>query len=132
MKLLLDTHIFLWSLLVPEKLSKKVAACLEDPDNQLWLSPITSWEVMVLAEKKRVSLKEDPHKWLKRVLEKIPFQEAALTHEVAMHSRSIRLPHQDPADRFLAATAKIHGLTLVTSDKHLLKAKACKVLANRR
>ena len=131
MKLLLDTHILLWSLLAPEKLSKKVAACLEDPDNQLWLSPITSWEVMVLAEKKRVSLKEDPHKWLKRVLEKIPFQEAALTHEVAMLSRGIRLPHQDPADRFLAATAKVYGLTLVTSDKHLLKAKACKTLANR-
>ena len=131
MKFLLDTHIFVWSLLEPERLSKKVARAFEDRSNELWLSPISSWEVMVLAEKKRIDLRASPRKWLERVFSQIPFRQASLTHEVAMQSRSVSLPHQDPADRFLAATAQVYGLTLVTADKALIKSKACSILANR-
>src|SRR2546425_733391 len=56
LKLLPDTHIFLWSLLEPTRLSKRVAAELENPLNELWLSPIVIWEVLILAERRRVSL----------------------------------------------------------------------------
>ena len=55
------------------------------------------------------------------VLEKVPFREAALTQEVAIQSRLVELPHRDPADRFLAATALVYELTLVTADERLLK-----------
>ncbi len=54
MKLLLDTHIFLWSLLEPSHLAKRVAAELENRSNGLWLSPIVIWEALVLAEKGHV------------------------------------------------------------------------------
>lgn len=119
---LLDTHILLWSLLQPERLSPEVATELEAPDNSLWLSPITTWEVIVLAEKGRIELDRAPIDWMKDVLETLSFSEAAMNHEVAIESRKIALPHQDPADRFIAASAIIYGLTLITADAHLLSA----------
>ena len=64
------------------------------------------------------------------MLKRIPFREAALTHEVAVVSRSIELPHQDPADRFLAAAAKVYELTLVTADERLINSVEFSVLAN--
>lgn len=130
MKLLLDTHILLWSLLDPNCLAKRVAAQLEDPVNELWLSPISTWEVIILAEKGRITLDVDPITWMREVFKKIPFKEASITHEVAMQSRLVTLPHKDPADRFLAATALVYELTLVTADERLLRSSGFSVLAN--
>lgn len=130
MRLLLDTHIWLWSLLEPVRLTKQVAAELENPDNELWLSPISLWEVLILVEKRRVVLDLDAAVWIRRVLARVPFKEAPLNHEVALKSRSLSLAHQDPADRFLAATALVYDLTLVTADERLLHSKELHVLPN--
>jgi PIN domain nuclease of toxin-antitoxin system len=130
MKLLLDTHIFLWSLLEPMKLTKKVRLEVESLENQLWLSPITTWETMILVERGRVILEMDPRTWISDVLKAIPFREAPINHEVAMRSRTVSLPHQDPADRFLAATAAVYDLTLVTADERLLGSDEFSVLPN--
>jgi len=129
-RLLLDTHIWLWSLLEPVRLTKQVAAELENPDNELWLSPISLWEVLILVEKRRVVLDLDAAAWIRRVLARVPFKEAPLNHEVALKSRSLSLAHQDPADRFLAATALVYDLTLVTADERLLHSKELHVLPN--
>ncbi len=131
MKLLLDTHILLWSLLDASKIGKHVAGELERADNELWLSPLTVWEVIVLSEKRRVVLEPDPVTWIRDVLSTIPFQEAMVNHEVAMRSRLIRLPHGDPVDRFLAATAAVYELTLVTADERLLQSREFSTLPNR-
>ena len=131
MKLLLDTHIWLWSRLEPEKLTRKVAAAMEDPENELWLSPISTWELALLVERGRVALDLEVGAWVARALRTVPLQEAPLTHEVALESRRVDLPHRDPADRFLAATARVFGLTLITADPRLLAAPALSVLANR-
>ena len=131
MKLLLDTHILLWSLLDPTHLTRQVSAELKNPSNELWLSPISNWELIILVEKGRVILDSDPVSWIRRILRRIPFTEAAITHEVAIQSRIVELPHQDPADRFLAATALVYELTLVTADERLLHSKEYDVLPNR-
>jgi PIN domain nuclease of toxin-antitoxin system len=130
-KLLLDTHIWLWTLLAPDKLTAAVAARLESPDSELWLSPIATWEALVLIEKGRVEVDGDPIRWIGDAVRAIPFREAPLTHEVAVESRRLELPHQDPADRFLAASAKVYDLTLVTADERLLGSAEFSVLANR-
>jgi PIN domain nuclease of toxin-antitoxin system len=119
-KFLLDTHIFLWSLLNPSFLAEDLARELDNPANELWLSPITTWEIIILSEKGRIELDDHPVAWMKYVLDTLPFREAALNHEVAMQSRVIRLPHQDPADRFIAASALVYDLTLVTADRNLI------------
>jgi PIN domain nuclease of toxin-antitoxin system len=130
MRLLLDTHILLWSLLDPERLSKRVANELENTSNDLWLSPITSWEILLLAEKGRIILDPDPATWVRGVFERIPFKEALINHEIAIQSRLLHLTHQDPADRFLAATSIVYGLTLVTADKRLMTSTHFSVLPN--
>jgi PIN domain nuclease of toxin-antitoxin system len=60
MKLLLDTHIWLWSLLEPKNLTRRVAGALQNPRNELWLSSISTCEVLILSEKGRVVLTESP------------------------------------------------------------------------
>jgi PIN domain nuclease of toxin-antitoxin system len=130
MKLLLDTHILLWSLIDPDQLSKRVAYELENPANELWLSPITTWEILLLSEKGRIALDSDPSTWLRGVFERIQFREAMINHEIAIQSRNLDLPHQDPADRFLAATSMVYGLTLVTADRRLMTSTRFSVLPN--
>jgi PIN domain nuclease of toxin-antitoxin system len=69
-------------------------------------------------------------KLLQKALTLAPLREAPLTHEIALATRSVRLPHRDPADRFLVATALIHGLTLVTADQNVGSSKQIPVLLN--
>lgn len=130
MKLLLDTHIWLWSALDPARLSKRVRVALEHRGNELWLSPMSVWETLVLARKKRLILESTPEQWVRRALNDLPVREAPMIHEVAIQSEALRLTHTDPADRFIVATALVYELTLVTSDKHLLKGRQVPVLAN--
>jgi PIN domain nuclease of toxin-antitoxin system len=131
MKLLLDTHIWFWSLVEPARLADPVRRELQGRDTEAWLSPISVWELLVLAAKGRVTLDAAPDRWVREALARAPLKEAVLNHEVARESRSVRLPHDDPADRFIAATARVYDLTLVTADERLLHAEACKLLANR-
>lgn len=130
MRILLDTHIWLWSLLEPAHLTRRARAELEDQSNELWLSPISTWEVLILAEKGRIVLNMEPRIWIETAFLQIPLREAPLTHEVAIQSRFIDLPHQDPADRFLAATAIVYDLTLLTADERLIDAARCSIFAN--
>jgi PIN domain nuclease of toxin-antitoxin system len=128
LKLLLDTHVILWSAAEPEKLPSKIAEELEKELNELWFSPISVWEILLLAEKGRVVIKADHEKSIRKMFQKLPFREAVINQEVAIQSRKINLPHQDPADRFLAATAIVYDLTLVTADRRLIDAKSFSVL----
>ena len=130
MRLLLDTHIWLWSMLEPTRLSRRVAKALEDPRNELWLSPVSVWEVLVLSEKGRIDLRENVESWVAKAMAVAPLWEAPFTHDVALATQTIRLPHRDPADRFLAATAKVYDLTLVTADENLSRSKDFAVLRN--
>ena len=131
MKLLLDTHIWIWSVGDKAKLRPRVLRALENPSNELWLSPISVWELLILVEKGRVVLNVDAKDWISQALKAAPLQEVPLTIEVALATREIRLSHHDPADAFLAATAKVFDLTLVTSDARLIATKGLSILPNR-
>lgn len=129
MKLLLDTHIWLWSVIEPARLGKRTQAELQNPENELWLSPISTWEALILHEKKRVYLATDLQEWVEQ--NTAPFREAPCTHQIAAASRRLPLPQRDPADRFLAATAFVLKLTLVTADANLLGLGVIPTLGNR-
>ena len=126
---LLDTHIWLWSLQDPTRLGKRVLHELKSPENEVWLSPISTWEALTLNAKKRIQLPADLAQWVAQAT--APLQEAPLTHEIALAARLLALPHNDPADRFLAATARVLRLTLVTADANLLGLGEISTLANR-
>lgn len=129
MKLLLDTHIWLWALGTPAKLSKRVKGELENPANEIWVSSVSTWEALMLNSKKRLQLPSDLEAWFDHATSFC--QEAPLTHEIVFLAHCLPLPHKDPADRFLAATAKVLGLVLVTQDAELLGLGQIQTLANR-
>jgi PIN domain nuclease of toxin-antitoxin system len=131
LKLLLDTHIWLWSAGDEDKIQPDVLRALEDPKNEKWLSPISIWELMTLIEKRRLSLNMDVEEWIAQALSEAPLREAPLTAEVVLAMNKIQLPHRDPVDAFLAATAHVFDLTLVTSDERLLSVKGLSTLPNR-
>lgn len=120
-KLLLDTHVWLWYLLGSKQLTPSHRKLIDSADNELWLSPISLWEASILIEKGRVPLNESGDKWIERALSNLDLREAALTFEIARRARKLSGLHEDPADRFIAATAAVLDLTLLTSDKKLLK-----------
>ncbi len=130
MKLLLDTHIWLWGLLDPDRLTPTVREALQSGDNELWLSPISVWEAMLLVERGRLQVNTSAADWVEMMVRALPRREAPITHEIAVASRSLALPHQDPADRFLCATARVMQLTLVTADARLLNSAEFAILAN--
>ena len=131
MKLLLDTHIWLWSTLEPQRLTRRVEKALADPANELWLSPVSVSELIVLLRKGRLRLPNDVAAWVAKTMQDLELTEAPFTVEVELAISSINFPHGDPADHFLAATAKVFDLTLVTSDERLIATTGIKVLANR-
>jgi PIN domain nuclease of toxin-antitoxin system len=128
LRLLLDTHVWIWALLRPEELNAGAALQLEDPENELWLSPVSVWETLLLAERDRIELDAPPERWVDDALRDFPLRDATLTRAVAMASRAIDLPHEDPADRFIAASAIVHDLVLVTRDERMLSSTRCQLL----
>ena len=128
LKLLLDTHIWLWSLQDTNRLGKRVRQELADTVNERWLSPISTWEALTLHFEGRVVLLPNLPVWVADATRN--FREAPLTHQITVVARELRLPHQDPADRLLAATAKVLSLTLVTADRTLLALSEISTLAN--
>lgn len=130
MRILLDTHIWLWSLADPERVVGRAKEVVENPGSELWLSPISVWEALLLLDKNRIDFLRDSASLIREALRSFPAREATLTHEIAIESRRLLRFHEDPADRFLVATARVMDLTLVTADQQILKSGACAVLAN--
>jgi PIN domain nuclease of toxin-antitoxin system len=131
MKLLLDTHIWIWSQLEPWRITSEVTKELGDPRNGLWLSPVSIWELVLLVENKRIEIHADMGEWVQQSVQELDLQEAPFTSAVAHELRFKLLGYRDPGDRFLVATAKIYGLTLVTADLRLQQVPDLQLLANR-
>jgi PIN domain nuclease of toxin-antitoxin system len=86
---------------------------------------------MRLTEQGRVKLDRPVTRWIADVCGAIPLRDAPVTRDVAIESRCVPLPHEDPADRFIAATARVYDLTLVTADERLMGVEGLSVLPNR-
>ncbi len=120
MKLLLDTHIWLWADLEPRRLPAWVATALAAPENELWLSPLSGWELAQLCGKGRLQLDRPWREWLTESVRAERLRDAALSLPVVAATAEVRVPHRDPVDWLLAATARHYELALVTLDRHLL------------
>jgi PIN domain nuclease of toxin-antitoxin system len=120
MKILLDTHIWIWYLFDDPLLSQNLKTAIADPANEIWLSPITIWEVLLLGKKGKLSLPPDSVTWIENALDLLETREAPLNNAIAILSRELKCPHEDPADRFIAATAIHYNLQLATVDRNLV------------
>ena len=113
-------------------MAPQVAKALSDPKVEIWLSAISVWELQVFIRKHRLYVTgSDGWTWVSEALRRAPLREAPVTHAVAMQRERLLLDHWDPADRFIAGTARVLDATLVTADERLIEAADLKVLANR-
>ena len=120
MTYLLDTHTWIYSVLEPARLSPAADVALREADDELLLSPISVWEALLLGQKGRIELQPTPLSWVRAALAATPASMVPVTHAIALASRELPgFPNDDPADRFLAATALVHDLILVTRDRNL-------------
>jgi PIN domain nuclease of toxin-antitoxin system len=85
--------------------------------------------LLLLHDKGRVDLGADAASGIEWMLREYPVEQIPMTNEIAIRSRLIDLPHQDPADRFLAATSIVHGMTLITRDAQLLASPQVQTVA---
>jgi PIN domain nuclease of toxin-antitoxin system len=131
LRLLLDTHIWIWAVNDSQRLGRTARRSLENPSNQLFLSPISIWEAHHLEKKGKLKFQGGFDAWLNAALRIIPLSEAAVNFEVVREASRIQLAEPDIGDVFLAATASVFGLTLLTADSQLLGCVRLKTLANR-
>ena len=121
MRVLLDTHIWLWRLLEPERLPARAAEVLADPETEIHLSPISVWETLVLARKGRLGLEPNPEEWVRLALRRSQPIMVPLTHEIAIRAEALSgFETRDPADRFLVASALVGNLRMVTADRAMI------------
>lgn len=123
--IVLDTHAVIWlstndPLLGVSSREQALAALSED---ELAISAITFWEIALLISKQRFEFSEPPEVMRRDLLE-TGIKEIALTGEIALLAVALNNLHADPADRFIAATAQIHGAALMTADQKLLQWKS--------
>ncbi|HDM77160.1 MAG TPA: type II toxin-antitoxin system VapC family toxin [Deltaproteobacteria bacterium] len=115
MKLLLDTHILLWAAGQPERLSESARTLLTSPENTLFFSAASLWEIVIKLGLGRRDLKVDPYR-LRKELVAHGYAELPVTAEHALELQSLPSIHKDPFDRILLAQARSEGLLLVTAD----------------
>ena len=116
MKLLLDTHVLLWSLAEPERLSSLATAALISPQNDVRVSAVTAWEIAIKQSLNKLELPGPAESWLSEAIEQTGFGWLDVRPEDALRVRGLPWHHRDPFDRFLVAQAG-DEFTLVTDDK---------------
>ena len=114
-RLLLDTHVLLWSLTEPQKLSRRTRDALEDAQNEVFVSSVSGWEIAV----KRALGKLKAPDNLEASIEEQDFIPLNLTFLHAEQAGALPRHHGDPFDRMLIAQAQVEGLILVTRDARI-------------
>jgi len=114
-KLLLDTHLLLWSAGQPERLSKEARALIESPQNELFFSSASLWEVVIKRGLGRDDFKVDA-RLLRRGLLDNGYSELPIGSEHVVAVDNLPPIHKDPFDRVLVAQAQVEGITLLTAD----------------
>ncbi|MEJ7752997.1 MAG: type II toxin-antitoxin system VapC family toxin [Candidatus Limnocylindrales bacterium] len=121
MKLLLDTHVWIWLLADPDRLSRSAHAALVAADNQLYLSPASTWECSVKFTAGRLDLDGSPEALLQEAIVASGVLPLPIEHSHALQTARLPAHHRDPFDRMLIAQAQVERMTLVSADEQLTR-----------
>jgi PIN domain nuclease of toxin-antitoxin system len=127
-ELLLDTHVWIWLSMEDRKsLSARALRALQQASLK-FISAISCWELAKLVEKRRMGLSIPTLTWIQRSLKEFDIRLLELTAEIAVESTLINGMHADPADQIIAATSRVTGMPLLTSDKRLRQLQGVAVI----
>lgn len=117
MRLLLDTATFLWTITDAPELSSRARELVVDPENDVYLSAVSAWEIAVKHALGRLDLPDSPDRFLPEQRKQQGIEELPLDEESALHLARLPMLHKDPFDRMLVCQAITQGLLLLTPDE---------------
>lgn len=121
--ILLDTHVWWWSVNEPENLSDTALNTIkETKTDQRAIASISIWEFAMMAARRKIELQITPAEWLSYAVEKTGIRVMELSPNIAIEACS--LPgnfHKDPADRIIVATARVNNMVLITKDTKIIE-----------
>jgi len=121
MRCLLDTHVWIWSQEELGNIGPKTEEILLGPDNDLYVSPISTLEIARLIDLGQISIKGTLKSWIQQSVDNLLAVTLELSHEIAIEAYSLdKSFHKDPADRILVASAIVHDMTIITADGRIL------------
>ena len=128
--ILLDTHVWWWSLSEPKNMSANALATIKRAKtDERFIASISIWEFAMMVAKNRIELKVSTARWLSRAIDETGISVVDLSPHIA--DDACNLPgefHKDPADRIIVATARTHNLTLLTKDQKILEYQYVKTI----
>lgn len=116
MKILLDTHIFLWMFLNPSRISANVEFLLKDKSNEIFLSAISSWEIAIKYSVGKLKLPDAPEIYVPERIKRANLRRLEISHEHTLAIANLPPIHKDPFDRLLITQANVENLTLLSAD----------------
>jgi PIN domain nuclease of toxin-antitoxin system len=119
MKILLDTHCWLWMLVSPERFSDSSLAVIRDGGNTLLLSAASSWEIAVKHSLGKLPLPEPPSAYVPSRIRDTGVEPLFITHSHALRAGELAPHHRDPFDRLLIAQSQVEAIPLLTADRQL-------------
>ena len=116
MQYLLDTGVLLRARAVEDSLNEKGKRILSDPEADLYLSAVCTWEISIKFASRALKLPFPPSEFIRDSFARLQFRRMDITHEHALAAGELPLHHRDPFDRMLIAQARLEGMTLLTTD----------------
>ena len=133
MSLLLDTHVWVWSQVAPDRIGPKAMQVLCQPNQELHVATISSLEIARLIHVGLLELDGSLSRWIKNSIDALQCGTVEMSHAIA--AGAYELPgkfHKDPADRILVATARDCRMTLLTADERILAYRSVKTIDARK
>jgi PIN domain nuclease of toxin-antitoxin system len=126
-RILLDTHVFLWLQTEPARLAEQLHM-LEDRRNELIVSAVSSWEIAIKYRLGRLVLPEPPERYVPERLRIIGAKGLAIEHTHALAVAALAPLHRDPFDRLLVAQASLLDLLVMTADPMIVQYPVATIL----
>ena len=123
MRVLLDTHTFLWWISNDTRLSSRACEIISNGNNELLLSAASGWEIAIKVRLGRLQLPYEPERFIPEQLVINAIQSLPIKISHALHTYSLPIYHRDPFDRIIIAQAQLEGLPILTSDSQIAKYK---------
>ncbi len=126
MKYLLDTHVFLWTIANSKELSKNALAVIKNPDNVVYISSVTLWEIAIKSRIGKLKIEGTSIAELQGIIEKLKYSQICLTTEDVLGYEGLKeSTHKDPFDRMLIWQCISRDFTMISKDTEFSKFVSC-------